>query len=165
MIAALRNHAEADEGAHLTLIFHPFSAAFTSEPGWEALDEVLGEVIRLSEAEALAGMRMDEAAARAGGRCSACCSASPCAAPPSTTSAGPKTGRARPRALEPGAARVGRCPAGQGQRRGLRRSGSVVTGWPCIRPQRWSPASPRVDGVPVLLMEDVSRVQGPLFRR
>jgi hypothetical protein len=64
MIAALRGHAEADGDGHLTLIFHLFTAAFTGEPGWEALDGVLGEVVRLCEAETLAGMRMDEAAAR-----------------------------------------------------------------------------------------------------
>lgn len=64
MIDALRNHAEADGDGHLTLIFHPFTAAFTGDPGWEALDEVLGEVVRLSDVGALAGVRMGEAAAR-----------------------------------------------------------------------------------------------------
>jgi peptidoglycan/xylan/chitin deacetylase (PgdA/CDA1 family) len=64
MIAALCNHAEAGGDGHLTLIFHPFTAAFTGEPGWEALDDVLGEVVRLSEVGALAGVLMDEAAAR-----------------------------------------------------------------------------------------------------
>jgi peptidoglycan/xylan/chitin deacetylase (PgdA/CDA1 family) len=79
MIAALRGHAEADGDGHLTLIFHPFTAAFTGDPGWEALDEVLGEVVRLfdgstktttstgEEAHAVSvttTIRMDEAAAR-----------------------------------------------------------------------------------------------------
>ncbi len=70
MIAALRNHAEAEAeteavgDGHLTLIFHPFTAAFTGEPGWEALDSVLGEVARLAEAGLVTAMRMDEAAAR-----------------------------------------------------------------------------------------------------
>ncbi len=41
MIAALDEHAQRGEG-HLTLLFHPFTVAFTGEPGWEALDAVLG---------------------------------------------------------------------------------------------------------------------------
>jgi peptidoglycan/xylan/chitin deacetylase (PgdA/CDA1 family) len=76
MIAALRSHSE--QGGHLTLLFHPFSVAFTGDPGWEALDEVLGETVRLGggsspqtdapqgaapEAGAITAMRMDEAAA------------------------------------------------------------------------------------------------------
>ncbi len=64
MIAALRGHAEAGGNGHLTLIFHPFTAAFTGEPGWEALDGVLGEGARLADAESLILTRMDEAAAR-----------------------------------------------------------------------------------------------------
>ena len=64
MIAALRGHAEAGGDGHLTLIFHPFTAAFTGEPGWEALDEVLSETVRLTGQGALAEMRMGEAAAR-----------------------------------------------------------------------------------------------------
>lgn len=80
MIAALRSHSQQE--GHLTLLFHPFSVAFTGDPGWEALDEVLGETVRLaggstqsnaprtdapqaaaSEAGAITAMRMDEAAA------------------------------------------------------------------------------------------------------
>ena len=41
MIAALDEHAHGQAG-HLTLLFHPFTVAFTGEPGWEALDAVLG---------------------------------------------------------------------------------------------------------------------------
>jgi peptidoglycan/xylan/chitin deacetylase (PgdA/CDA1 family) len=62
MVAALRSHAEQE--GHLTLLFHPLSVAFTGDPGWEALDSVLGETARLSEAGAVTAMRMDEAAAR-----------------------------------------------------------------------------------------------------
>jgi peptidoglycan/xylan/chitin deacetylase (PgdA/CDA1 family) len=62
MTAALR--ACSEQGGHLTLIFHPFSAAFTGEAGWEALDRVLLEATRLEAAGALEAMRMDEAAAR-----------------------------------------------------------------------------------------------------
>jgi peptidoglycan/xylan/chitin deacetylase (PgdA/CDA1 family) len=61
MIAALRSHA-GQEG-HLTLLFHPFSVAFTGDPGWEALDSVLGEAAHLAAQGALTAMRMDEAAA------------------------------------------------------------------------------------------------------
>jgi len=67
MIAALRNHAETDGEGHLALIFHLFTAAFTGDPGWEVLDEVLGETVRLSgdhAAGAKATIRMDAAAAR-----------------------------------------------------------------------------------------------------
>ena len=74
MIAALRERAgggsgsqrEGDSGGgdHLTLLFHPFSVAFTGEPGWEALDSVLGEAARLAEEGLLTAMRMNEAAAR-----------------------------------------------------------------------------------------------------
>jgi peptidoglycan/xylan/chitin deacetylase (PgdA/CDA1 family) len=60
MIAALRSHAEHD--GHLTLLFHPFSAAFTGDPGWEALDDVLSETVRLAQAGSVKTMRMDEAA-------------------------------------------------------------------------------------------------------
>jgi peptidoglycan/xylan/chitin deacetylase (PgdA/CDA1 family) len=62
MIAALESHA-GQEG-HLTLLFHPFSVAFTGDPGWEALDSVLGETARLAEAGAFTVRRMDEVAAR-----------------------------------------------------------------------------------------------------
>jgi hypothetical protein len=61
MISALEGHAERE--GHLTLLFHPFSVAFTGEPGWEALDAVLGEIVRHAEAGTLSPMRMDEAAA------------------------------------------------------------------------------------------------------
>jgi peptidoglycan/xylan/chitin deacetylase (PgdA/CDA1 family) len=64
MIAALKSHAEQEEEGHLTLLFHPFSTAFTGDPGWEALDSVLGETVRLTETGAFTAMRMDEAAAR-----------------------------------------------------------------------------------------------------
>ncbi len=67
MIAALQNHSEQEEG-HLALLFHLFSAAFTGEPGWEALDGVLHETVRLAETGAITLMRMDEAAARMLGR-------------------------------------------------------------------------------------------------
>jgi len=62
MIAALQNHSEQE--GHLALLFHPFSVAFTGEAGWEALDSVLGEIVRLVETGAITMMRMDEAAAR-----------------------------------------------------------------------------------------------------
>ena len=62
MIAALRNHSQQE--GHLTLLFHPFSAAFTGDPGWEALDAVLGETVRLAAIGSIAPMRMDEAAAQ-----------------------------------------------------------------------------------------------------
>jgi peptidoglycan/xylan/chitin deacetylase (PgdA/CDA1 family) len=62
MIAALESHSEQE--GHLTLLFHPFSVAFTGDPGWEALDSVLGETARLATAGALTAMRMDEAAAQ-----------------------------------------------------------------------------------------------------
>jgi peptidoglycan/xylan/chitin deacetylase (PgdA/CDA1 family) len=77
MIAALRSHSQ--QNGHLTLLFHPFSVAFTGDPGWEALDEVLGETVRLAggsstqttapqsaapEAGAITTLRMDQAAAR-----------------------------------------------------------------------------------------------------
>lgn len=61
MIAALDAHA-AGEG-HLTLLFHPFSVAFTGDPGWEALEAVLGHATRLAATGALTALRMDEAAA------------------------------------------------------------------------------------------------------
>jgi peptidoglycan/xylan/chitin deacetylase (PgdA/CDA1 family) len=63
MIAALDEHARRGEG-HLTLLFHPFSVAFTGEPGWEALDAVLGHTAGLAAAGAITVMLMDEAAAR-----------------------------------------------------------------------------------------------------
>jgi peptidoglycan/xylan/chitin deacetylase (PgdA/CDA1 family) len=62
MIAALRSHAEQE--GHLTLLFHPLSVAFTGDPGWEALDSVLGELVRLAGTGTLTAMRMDAAAAR-----------------------------------------------------------------------------------------------------
>ncbi len=62
MISALESHSEQE--GHLTLLFHPFSVAFTGDPGWEALDSVLGETVRLAATGALAVMRMDEAAAQ-----------------------------------------------------------------------------------------------------
>jgi peptidoglycan/xylan/chitin deacetylase (PgdA/CDA1 family) len=62
MIAALKSHAQQE--GHLALLFHPFSAAFTGDPGWEALDAVLAETERLAETGTIIPMRMDEAAAR-----------------------------------------------------------------------------------------------------
>jgi peptidoglycan/xylan/chitin deacetylase (PgdA/CDA1 family) len=62
MIAALRDHSEQE--GHLTLLFHPFSVAFTGEDGWAALDSVLGETVRLAASGTITAMRMDEAAAR-----------------------------------------------------------------------------------------------------
>jgi peptidoglycan/xylan/chitin deacetylase (PgdA/CDA1 family) len=61
MVAALESHSE--RSGHLTLLFHPFSVAFTGDAGWEALDQVLGETVRLAGAGSFAAMRMDEAAA------------------------------------------------------------------------------------------------------
>jgi peptidoglycan/xylan/chitin deacetylase (PgdA/CDA1 family) len=61
MIAALEAHT-AHEG-HLTLLFHPFSVAFTGDFGWEALDSVLGHATGLTATGSLTAMRMDEAAA------------------------------------------------------------------------------------------------------
>ncbi|MGA8363058.1 MAG: polysaccharide deacetylase family protein [Solirubrobacteraceae bacterium] len=63
MIAALDEHSHRQDG-HLTLLFHPFSVAFTGESGWEALDAVLGHTARLAGAGAVTAMRMDEAAAQ-----------------------------------------------------------------------------------------------------
>jgi peptidoglycan/xylan/chitin deacetylase (PgdA/CDA1 family) len=60
MIAALQSHSGQD--GHLTLLFHPFSVAFTGEPGWEALENVLRETVRLTQTGAITAMRMDEAA-------------------------------------------------------------------------------------------------------
>jgi peptidoglycan/xylan/chitin deacetylase (PgdA/CDA1 family) len=62
MAAALEAHSHQD--GHLTLLFHPLSVAFTGDPGWEALDSVLGETVRLAEEGALTAMRMDKAATR-----------------------------------------------------------------------------------------------------
>jgi peptidoglycan/xylan/chitin deacetylase (PgdA/CDA1 family) len=62
MVSALASHSGQD--GHLTLLFHPFTVAFTGEPGWQALDHVLGELVRLTETGALTAMRMDEAATR-----------------------------------------------------------------------------------------------------
>jgi peptidoglycan/xylan/chitin deacetylase (PgdA/CDA1 family) len=62
MIAALKRHSEQE--GHLTLLFHPFSVAFTGDPGWEALDSVLGETASLAATGSFTAMRMDEAAAR-----------------------------------------------------------------------------------------------------
>ncbi|HEX5851949.1 MAG TPA: polysaccharide deacetylase family protein [Solirubrobacteraceae bacterium] len=63
MIAALEN-LSYEEGCHIALLFHPFSAAFTGDAGWEALDTVLGEIVRLAGTGALTAMRMDAAATR-----------------------------------------------------------------------------------------------------
>jgi peptidoglycan/xylan/chitin deacetylase (PgdA/CDA1 family) len=62
MLGALKDHSEPDE--HLTLLFHPFTVAFTGDSGWDALDAVLGEVARLDGAGALSVARMDEVAER-----------------------------------------------------------------------------------------------------
>ncbi|HEY2140573.1 MAG TPA: polysaccharide deacetylase family protein [Solirubrobacteraceae bacterium] len=62
MIAALRRHAAGEDG-HLALLFHPLSVAFTGEEGWTALEEVLGETVRLAAEGTVACMRMDDAAA------------------------------------------------------------------------------------------------------
>jgi peptidoglycan/xylan/chitin deacetylase (PgdA/CDA1 family) len=62
MIAALEEHSQREDG-HLTLLFHPFSVAFTGEPGWEALDAVLAHTAGLAAAGAITALRMDEAAA------------------------------------------------------------------------------------------------------
>jgi hypothetical protein len=72
MIAALQSHAaledhaaprsDVEQAGHLALLFHPFSVAFTGEAGWQALDNVLGETVRLAEDGAITMMRMDEAA-------------------------------------------------------------------------------------------------------
>jgi peptidoglycan/xylan/chitin deacetylase (PgdA/CDA1 family) len=62
MIAALDEHAAREDG-HLTLLFHPFTVAFTGEPGWEALDAVLAHTADLAAAGAIRVRRMDEAAA------------------------------------------------------------------------------------------------------
>lgn len=76
MIAALQDHSFAppddprlphgrsEQDRHLALLFHPFSVAFTGDPGWEALDAVLGETVRLATTGALTALRMDEAAAQ-----------------------------------------------------------------------------------------------------
>lgn len=75
MIAALQDHSVAppddprlpddssEQDRHLALLFHPFSVAFTGDPGWEALDAVLGETVRLATTATLTALRMDEAAA------------------------------------------------------------------------------------------------------
>jgi peptidoglycan/xylan/chitin deacetylase (PgdA/CDA1 family) len=63
MIAALDEHSRREDG-HLTLLFHPFSVAFTGDPGWEALDAVLGHTASLAAAGAITARRMDEAAAQ-----------------------------------------------------------------------------------------------------
>jgi peptidoglycan/xylan/chitin deacetylase (PgdA/CDA1 family) len=60
MVAALESHSA--QGGHLALLFHPFSVAFTGDPGWEALEAVLGETARLAARGALTAVRMDEAA-------------------------------------------------------------------------------------------------------
>jgi peptidoglycan/xylan/chitin deacetylase (PgdA/CDA1 family) len=78
MIAALQSHAapqndpalqshaapqsDVEQAGHLALLFHPFSVAFTGEAGWQALDNVLGETMRLAQDGAITMMRMDEAA-------------------------------------------------------------------------------------------------------
>ncbi len=61
MIAALDEHSRRAEG-HLTLLFHPFTVAFTGDPGWEALDAVLGHTAELAAAGTITVMRMDEVA-------------------------------------------------------------------------------------------------------
>jgi peptidoglycan/xylan/chitin deacetylase (PgdA/CDA1 family) len=63
MTAALEN-LSYEEGGHIALLFHPFSVAFTGDAGWQALDTVLGRVVRLAGTGALTAMRMDEAAER-----------------------------------------------------------------------------------------------------
>ncbi len=70
MIAALDAHSaqeedeeeEEENGGHLTLLFHPFSVAFTGDAGWQALEAVLGHTAALTAAGAIAARRMDEAA-------------------------------------------------------------------------------------------------------
>jgi peptidoglycan/xylan/chitin deacetylase (PgdA/CDA1 family) len=72
MTAALQSHSDppesqdlkdhSEQARHLTLLFHPFSAAFTGDPGWEALDAVLGKTVQLAAAGTVTTMRMDEAA-------------------------------------------------------------------------------------------------------
>jgi peptidoglycan/xylan/chitin deacetylase (PgdA/CDA1 family) len=68
MLAALERHSEQEghlkQEGHLTLLFHPFSVAFTGDPGWETLDSVLGETARLAAKGVITAMRMDEAAAQ-----------------------------------------------------------------------------------------------------
>jgi hypothetical protein len=61
MISALDTHSQGE--GHLTLLFHPLSVAFTGDPGWEALDSVLGYTTRIAATGVLTAMRMDEAAA------------------------------------------------------------------------------------------------------
>ncbi len=61
MISALET-SSYEEGCHTALLFHPFSVAFTGDAGWQALDTVLGEVVRRAGTGELASMRMDEAA-------------------------------------------------------------------------------------------------------
>jgi peptidoglycan/xylan/chitin deacetylase (PgdA/CDA1 family) len=61
MIAALDTHSQGE--GHLTLLFHPFSVAFTGDPGWEALGSVLDYTTRLTATGVLTAMRMDEAGA------------------------------------------------------------------------------------------------------
>lgn len=62
MVAALERHAH--QTGHLALLFHPFSVAFTGDAGWEALDSVLAETVRLSATQDLTTLRMDAAAAK-----------------------------------------------------------------------------------------------------
>jgi peptidoglycan/xylan/chitin deacetylase (PgdA/CDA1 family) len=62
IIGALEEHSQREDG-HLTLLFHPFSVAFTGEPGWEALDAVLAHTAGLVATSAITALRMDEAAA------------------------------------------------------------------------------------------------------
>ncbi len=62
MVDALCRHADG-HGGHLALLFHPLSAAFTGEEGWTALEEVLGETMRLAAEGTVACVRMDDAAA------------------------------------------------------------------------------------------------------
>jgi peptidoglycan/xylan/chitin deacetylase (PgdA/CDA1 family) len=60
MQSALRRHA--GQGGHLALLFHPFALAATGEPGWTALEEVLGSAMGIAHEGVVALMRMDEAA-------------------------------------------------------------------------------------------------------
>jgi peptidoglycan/xylan/chitin deacetylase (PgdA/CDA1 family) len=60
MQSALRRHAR--QGGHLALLFHPFALAATGEPGWTALEAVLGAAVEIANDERVGLMRMDEAA-------------------------------------------------------------------------------------------------------
>ncbi len=60
MCSELAQHADQD--GHLALLFHPFAVAATGEPGWAALEEVLGAAVEMASAGRAGLMRMDEAA-------------------------------------------------------------------------------------------------------